>query len=437
MFPLSLDSMEAAIQRLSIIDLGSATIRQICSLANELENEASEKMVHLEIGNPGLEAESLGVEAEIKALRNGVANKYPNIQGIPVLKKAGSDFVKAFLNVDIPDKCIVPTVGSMQGSFTLMLLLGQRLKGKDTMLFLNPGFPAQRHQAKVLGLKEAAFDIYSYRGEKLKAKLESILKEGNVTGIIYSNPNNPAWTNLTEEELEIIGTLATKYDAIVLEDLAYFGMDFRSDISTPYASPYVPTVANYTDNYILLLSGSKIFSYAGQRIALVCMSKSVYERKYDFFQNFYEMPALGDAYIYGVLYCSSSGTSHSAQYALAAMMEAAVKGELDFVGHCKEYADKAEKAKEIFLKNGFHIVYELDGDRPISDGFFFTAGYEGFSADELQKELLRYGVASISLQSTGSTRDGVRVCVSMIPDEETFEKLDGFLRKFNEDHGKR
>lgn len=434
MFPLSQEAMAAAISRLSIMDLSSATIRQICSLANELEKDAQDSMVHLEIGNPGLGAENIGVEAEIKVLREGIANKYPNIAGIAPLKHAAKEFVKAFMDINIPEKGVVPTVGSMQASFTLMLLLAQRIPGKDTMLFLNPGFPAQRNQAKLLGIKEAAFDIYSYRGKALEEKLESILKEGNITGMIYSNPNNPAWTNLTEEELEIIGRLATKYDVIVLEDLAYFGMDFRKDISTPGVPPYVPTVANYTDNYILMLSGSKIFSYAGQRIAVVCMSEKVYDRKYEFFQNFYEMPAFGDAYIYGVLYCASSGTAHSAQYALSAMMDAAVRGELNFVDHCSEYARRAEKTKEIFQRNGFHIVYEMDGNEPIADGFFFTAGYKDMKADELHRELLRYGVASISLYSTGSTRDGVRICVSMIPDEETFKRLDTFLSRFNKDH---
>lgn len=434
MFPLSHEAMADAIRRLSIMDLSSATIRQICSLANELEKDAGEGMVHLEIGNPGLEAESIGVEAEISALKGGIANKYPNIAGIPQLKRAAKDFVKGFMNIDIPEKGVVPTVGSMQASFTLMLLLAQRIPGKDTMLFMNPGFPAQRNQAKLLGIKEAAFDIYSFRGKALEEKLESMLREGNITGIIYSNPNNPAWTNLTEEELEIIGRLATKYDVIVLEDLAYFGMDFRTDISTPGVEPYVSTVARYTDNYILMLSGSKIFSYAGQRIAVVCMSEAVYDRHYKFLEEFYEMPAFGDAYIYGVLYCSSSGTAHSAQYALAAMMAAAVRGELNFVEHCSEYARKAAKAKDIFVRNGFHIVYDMDGDQPIADGFFFTAGYRDMTADELHKELLRYGVASISLYSAGSTRDGVRVCVSMIPDDMAFDKLERFLSKFNEDH---
>lgn len=436
MFPIDKDTFDAVVRRLMILDLGSATIRQICTLAGEIEREAGEPMVHLEIGNPGLEAEQVGVRAEIHALECGVANKYPAIQGIPELKEAGSEFIKAFLDIDIPGKCIIPTVGSMQGSFTLQLLLSQRLKEKDTMLFLNPGFPAHISQAKVLGIKTEQFDIYKYRGAALEEKLEEVLSKGNVTGLLYSNPNNPAWTNLTESELETIGRLATKYDCIVLEDLAYFGMDFRRDVSHPGVPPFGATVARYTDNYILMLSGSKIFSYAGQRIALVCMGPKVYERKYEFFEKFYEMPAFGDAYIFGVLYCASSGTSHSAQHGMAAMLAAAARGELKFIDHCSEYGRRAEIVKKIFTDNGFYIVYDMDGDSPIADGFFFTIGYPGMSGVELQQELIRYGVSSISLVSTGSEQEGIRACVSMISDDEAFARLERFLKKFNEDHKK-
>ncbi len=436
MFPIDHDKLNDAIKETGIIDLESATIRQIGALAENVEQRAGETMVHLEIGNPGLEAEALGVEAEIAALRNGVANKYPNISGIPSLKEAGSTFIKAFLDVEVNPKGIVPTVGSMQGSFTLFLLLAQRLPGKDTILFLNPGFPAQRNQAKLLGIKDEAFDIYAYRGEKMRDKLEEVLKKGNITALIYSNPNNPAWTNLTDVELKIIGELATKYDVIVLEDLAYIGMDYRVDYSTPYEPPFINTVAKYTDNYILLLSGSKIFSYAGQRIALVAMSEAVYNRKYPFFREFYEMPAFGDAYIFGVLYCASSGTSHSAQYALAAMLKGAADGSVKFMQNCREYARRAEVAKRIFRDNGFHIVYSKDGDEDISDGFFFTIGYEGLSGAELQHELMRYGVSAISLATTGSDQPGVRACVSLINSDEDFDRMNRFLKKFNEDHSK-
>ena len=99
MFPISKQTLEDTIRRLGIVKMTSATIRQICALAAALEEEAGERFVHLEIGNPGLPAVMTGVNAEIEALKGGIANKYPDIAGIPRLKKAGSEFVKAFLDI--------------------------------------------------------------------------------------------------------------------------------------------------------------------------------------------------------------------------------------------------------------------------------------------------------------------------------------------------
>lgn len=434
MLPISQQTLDDTIQRQGIIDINTATIRQICALAAELEQLSGEEFVHLELGNPGLPPEQVGMEAEYEALKSGVANQYPNIAGIKPLKEAGSKFVKALLNLDISPKCIIPTVGSMQGSFTLTLLLKQRIPGKDSMLIINPGFPAQRHQAKILGMNVESFDFYNYRGKKLEEKLESILSCGRISGMIYSNPNNPAWTNFTEEELEIIGRMATKYDVIVLEDLAYMGMDFRKDYSKPYKPPFVPSVGKYTDNYILLISASKIFSYAGQRIAIVCMSDAVYNRKYPYLESFYEMPNFGDCYVFGVLYTASSGTTHSTQYALAAMMEKAVSGELNFVKETSEYGRRAGILKRLLLDNGFHIVYDKDGEEDISNGFFFTVGYKDMDGETLQLELLRHGISSIALACTGSKQNGIRVCVSKISDDDTFEKFSQRLKGFQDEH---
>ena len=159
MYPITRQELLNEIASLNIINITSATIRQICSLAAAIEHTAQEPIVHLEMGNPGLPASATGIEAQCEALHKGVAGIYPNIAGIPALKENASRFLKAFLDIDMPGRCIIPTVGSMQGSFTTFLLLGQRLEGRDTIAYINPGFPAQRNQAKVLGLKEVSFDL--------------------------------------------------------------------------------------------------------------------------------------------------------------------------------------------------------------------------------------------------------------------------------------
>ena len=270
--PLSKKQLSDLLAEMGVDDLSRTTIRQCTMIGSALEEQAGEKFSHLEFGVPGIPACKIGIEAQKKALDAGIPSIYPNVQGIPELKKNASRFVKAFIDIDIAPKGIVPTVGSMQGSMTSILECSQLQPGKDTILYICPGFSAHGRQPDILGIKNIFFDIYDYRAEKLRDKLESYFRQGNIAAILYSNPNNPAWICLTEEELQIIGELATKYDVIVLEDMAYLCMDFRKDMSVPFQPPFQSTVAKYTDNYIIMLSGSKIFSYAGERIAVVCIS---------------------------------------------------------------------------------------------------------------------------------------------------------------------
>lgn len=432
--PVSHSALAAVLQQMGISDISHSTIRQSGSIARTLEKETGTEFLHLEMGIPGLPPARVGVDAEKAALDAGVASIYPNMMGTPDLKAQASRFIKAFLDVDQPGECCIPTVGSMQGSFTAFLLCSQMDPVKDTILFIDPGFPVQRSQTKILGIKSASFDIYEYRGERLREKLESFLMQGNIAALIYSSPNNPAWFNLTEEELSIVGELATKYDTIVIEDLAYMCMDFRKPLGRPYEAPFQPTVAKYTDNYILLMSASKIFSYAGQRIAIIAISEKIYRREYPALKARYNMTRFGDAYVLGVLYGASSGTSHSAQCALAEMFRAAADGEFDFVGEAGEYARRAALTKEIFIRNGFHIVYEKDGEEPVSDGFFYTAGFEGMTGTELMGELMRYGICTIALSMTGSRQEGVRVCISQLNRPDQFDLLADRLAAFAADH---
>lgn len=427
---LSNDILLAQMQEMGIEDISRTTIRQCSMLGAALEEKAGEKFSHLEFGVPGIPACPIGIEAQKKALDEGIPSIYPSVQGIPELKRNAARFVKAFIDVDINPKGIVPTVGSMQGSMTSILECSQLQPGKDTILYICPGFSAHGRQPDILGIKNLTFDIYEYRAEKLRDKLESYFKQGNIAAILYSNPNNPAWICLTEEELQIIGELATKYDVIVLEDMAYLCMDFRKDMSVPFQPPFQSTVAHYTDNYVMLLSASKIFSYAGERIAMVCISDKLYSREYPALKEKWGIGTFGDNFILNYLYVNTSGASHSAQYAFSAMMEAAVEGRYNFVKELRNYGLRAHRSREIFERNGFHLVYDKDIEQTISDGFFYTVGYKKLGNRELLAALLRCGVIAIPLNTTGSGQSGIRVCVSRLLDDHDFELLDQHLKLF-------
>lgn len=431
----SREQIEEACRASNVTDLASATIGEVLLMAAYLEKKTGIPFIRMDQGSPGLPINAFGVEAEKAALDSGICSQYPAAEGVPELKKAASRFVKAFVDVAVKPEGCIPTTGSVAGSFASFIACTQRIPGKDKVLFIDPGFPIQKSQLRILGIEWRSFDIYACRGAAaLKAELERQLAGGDIAAIVYSNPNNPAWICLEEEELKVIGELATRYDVVVMEDLAYFCMDYRRYLGEPFKAPFLPTVARYTDNCILMLSASKIFSYAGQRIALICISDKLYSRHYEALAQRY-----GDSGVFGVtltasiLYMMTSGCTTSTQYAYAKMLELSCDGALDFVADTSEYALRAHRMKDIFLRHGFHIVYERDVTAEVGDGFFFSLGYRDMDGGTLLAELLAYGVSSINLATTGSGQKGVRACVSRMT-EELYPVLEERMAAFEADH---
>jgi aspartate/methionine/tyrosine aminotransferase len=432
--PVDFTIVKQKIAESGLRSLGKASIREVLKLISQIEEETGVKYVRMEMGIPGLPSNEIGVEAEIESLKRGVSSDYPNIEGLSILKDEASRFIKLFLNIDINPQGCIPTVGSMMGSMISFLVVNRNDRTKEGTLFLDPGFPVQKQQVKMLGHDYQSFDIFEYRGARLKDKIESYFATGKISSILYSNPNNPTWMCLTEKELEIIGELSRKYDVIVIEDLAYFGMDFRKDYSVPGKAPFQPTVARYTDDYVILISSSKIFSYAGQRIAIMAIADHLFNRQYPDLLRYYTSDMFGHSMVYGALYGLSAGCSHSTQFGLAALLKAVNEGNYNFIKDVREYGVRAGVMKHLFTSNGFRIPYDMDLDEPVADGFYFTISYPGMTSDQLLEELLFYGISAISLEITGSKRnEGLRACVSHVPREQ-FGDLKNRLQWFRKDH---
>ena len=432
--PINAEVVSTKIKENNITNFDTATIRQIKKLVDDIQAETGDKFIRMEMGIPGLPPNKIGIEAEIMALKAGIPAIYPDIYGTGDLKNEISRFCKLFLNIEVSPEGCIPTVGSMQGSFASFMTINRIDPEKNTSLFLDPGFPVHKQQHKVLGIPYETFDVYNYRGDKLRERLESYLSKGNISCLLYSNPNNPSWICFTEKELQIIGELANKYGVIVIEDLAYFGMDFRKNYTVPGEPPHQPSVTQFTDNYILLISSSKIFSYAGQRIGMMVISDKVYNIQSENLLKNYIFDTFGKAMVFGTIYSLSSGTAHTPQYALAAILKAVNNGEYDFRKDVMEYGEKARIMKKLFLDNGFHIVYDKDEGNPIADGFYFTFSYPGFQGNELLEKLIYYGISAITLKITGSERvEGIRACTSLVSREQ-FPDLEERLKRFHEDH---
>ena len=144
--PIDRKLIDEAINSFQINDLAKATIREVKAIAAHAEQLSGVEFIKMEMGVPGLPPSEIGVQAEIEALNNGIASLYPEISGLPELKKEASNFVKAFINIDISPESCIPVTGSMQGSYASFMVCTQCDDKKDTILFIDPGFPVQKVQ---------------------------------------------------------------------------------------------------------------------------------------------------------------------------------------------------------------------------------------------------------------------------------------------------
>ena len=287
----------------------------------------------------------------------------------------------------------------------------------------------------ILGIGWKGVEVAALRGPGFEEGLRAELCGGEFAAVMYSNPNNPSWMCLSEDELRILARIADETETIVIEDLAYFCMDTRqTGYGIPYSEPYPPTVARYTENCMLLISASKIFSYAGQRIGVLSVGPQLFNRRYQALAERYGGSGLfGLTLTGGILDMITSGSTASTQWGLAAMMDRSCEGSLKFVEDVSEYSRRAAGMKDIFLRHGFSISYEEDARGAIADGFFFTLSYPGMSSSALVDELIAYGVSTVSLEKMGSCREGVRVCSSRIHGDQ-FGLLEERMAAFEADH---
>jgi len=417
-------------------DVRTASIREMNNVINAIEKRLDAKFVRMEFGVPGLPVDEIAVSAETAALRDKrVGHIYAPFEGVPELKAEAARFVKLYMDIDVPPECCVPTVGAMQGCFVSMALAGRVRKRRDTILFLEPGFPVNKLQQRFLGLKSARIDFYDHRGEKLIDAIRQRVAKGDICALIWSSPNNPTWVSLKESELEGIGKICDENDLLAIEDLAYFGMDTRKDYFTPGGAPFQPSVMRYTKSAITIISSSKIFSYAGQRIAIAVIGRHLMDIQEPDLVEHYGTSYIGHAFMHGCLYPITASVPESSQHGLLALLRAVNEGRTELFAPAKEYARRAKIMKKYFLANGFEFVYDNDLGEPLADGFYFTVRYPGFdSGAELIREMMHYGISAITLETTGSVRtEGLRACVSLTSDEQ-FGTLEYRLRRFHEDH---
>ena len=95
--PINIELVDGLIAKFGIQDFAKATIREVKQVAATAEKESGVEFIKMEMGIPGLPAAQVGVDAQIKALQDGIAHSYPDIEKI----KSDLNSIKNVIVLDI------------------------------------------------------------------------------------------------------------------------------------------------------------------------------------------------------------------------------------------------------------------------------------------------------------------------------------------------
>ena len=96
--PIKKEIVDQILSENRITNVTKASIREIKKLINLIEDKSGQKFIRMEMGIPGLPTPKVAIDAEKKAIDEGATALYPDLDGIPELKKQISVFIKNFLD---------------------------------------------------------------------------------------------------------------------------------------------------------------------------------------------------------------------------------------------------------------------------------------------------------------------------------------------------
>ncbi len=169
-----------------------------------------------------------------------------------------------------PDNVLV-TTGSAEANF--LASLGTMERGAPVVAVL-PNYAQVWGLARSLGCDVKELRLIEERGWQ---PLEEDVKESVLRGtqaIVFSNPNNPTGTRLTEDSRRAIIDAASEEDAWILSDEVYRGAERGGDLTLTFWGEY---------SKVLVTSGvSKAFGLPGLRLGWVCGPREMIEELWSF-----------------------------------------------------------------------------------------------------------------------------------------------------------
>ncbi|MFA9438988.1 methionine aminotransferase [Uliginosibacterium sp. sgz301328] len=209
-------------------DVGTTIFTVMSQLANE------HGAINLSQGFPDYPCDPALVDALARAARDG-HNQYAPMAGLPELRRAVAAKLALSRGVAVDaDTEITITAGATQGIFTAIAAV---LHAGDEAIVLDPSYdsyaPAIRAQGAVPVHVPLDAPDYSVDWARVEAAVTPRTRM-----VLINNPNNPATTVFTRDDLDALAAIVERHDLYVLADevyehLVFDGIEHQSVLTHP------------------------------------------------------------------------------------------------------------------------------------------------------------------------------------------------------------
>jgi len=189
-------------------------------------------VIHLEIGEPDFDTPKPIIDAGIAALAAGQTHYTPAL-GLPELRQKIADFYQSRYGVEVAANRIAITPGA---SGALLLLMAARLEQGDELLMADPGYPCNRHFARVFEAHGRLIATTAETGFQLTPEhVQQNWTQGTSKAVLMASPANPTGVMVAHEELEKIAAATEAQGGELWVDEIYHGLTYHDAEGSPFA----------------------------------------------------------------------------------------------------------------------------------------------------------------------------------------------------------
>ncbi len=242
--------------------------------ANERE-AAGERVLHMEVGEPGAGAPRAVLAAAARALEEGALG-YTEAAGIPELRRAIACHYQDAYGLDVPVERVAVTIGS-SGGFMLSLLAA--FDPGDRIGLSVPYYPAYANMMRASGLEVVS--IVTTLETRFQPTPEQLAMAGPLDGLLLASPANPTGPMLAAKEMAALSAYCADDGIRLISDEIYHGITYGESATSMLA---------YGGGAIVLNGFSKYFCMTGWRLGWMVIPEDLLRPIERLAQNLYISP---------------------------------------------------------------------------------------------------------------------------------------------------